>query len=251
MAKQKILYNEWKEDEPLPEGVSWQNVYGIGKPSNWADVTVNRLEKILYYLTYFHSLDGFIKLTSGTGAISMYSGGDAIQLETGDTSDSYANLRKDINYPPVQTTWDKNRMFHITVDLYLYDVNGCVGTGYTSGLGSWGNGGNFIGFRFTNKKLYARTQTNEANKTEVLLFDFSGESFPSKVFRLKMKFFAKERVEFFAEQVSVIKTMSCVITTNLPTGTANADTLLEFYIRNSVASNRLMSLSYFTLVQPG
>jgi len=186
-----------------------------------------------YYHGWFESIDGYTQLVSGTGNVALESG--AVNLSTGETSSSYAKMYKEILYPTGSSfTWDKDRIFRVGISI---NSNTSVSAYIIAGEYPAQNA---IGFRIVNDIIYGFT-SNTAAKTEVTLltFDTSGS------WELEVRY-TQNKAEFYVN--GVYKGQS---TTNLPTGTDYASTVLNARVENLDAVYRELDIGEWEFWQEG
>lgn len=166
-------------------------------------------ENALYLVTNFRSLDGFVQTTSGAASINILPG--AVRLDV-DPDPDFANLRDRLDYPSATATWDKDHTFSTA----FFKEGASSQPTVTVGMGEWSDTTE-EGFAFERRggDLYGKTSGAETQ----LISGVSNEV------QLRAEFTAGSKVEYYVDG-----TKEGEVTSGLPTGTTEADTLFSFFV---------------------
>lgn len=178
----------------------------------------------IYFNLLFESSDGYELVFSG----SAYGGvsGWGLLLATGWTAGSKAECYKVI-YPVYPSmTWNKDRIF----DLHTYARSNGDNIGLYWMISGAVDNGEHIGFKIDGGKLYG-TVADGAAESVVELEDLgAGAWYWTKTLRARLR--ANAQVEFYIDGV-----LKAVLTTNIPSGTANAEQIIYMSVENLTSAN--------------
>jgi hypothetical protein len=183
--------------------------------------------------TFFESLDGFG--TVGNGSASIHLATTFVRLETGATSGSQQNLRKQRGYPAIQHTWVKPRRFRTKINLSSI-TNQTVWV--CTGLYAINP---HVGFKIVNNTLYG-CACNGTTESTVSLQTIAA----STDYLLECIFDpdATDKCLFYVNDVY----KGC-LSSNIPTGTSQAEIILEVLIQNDAAADKQIVLSDWLFLQ--
>lgn len=174
----------------------------------------------LYYVTFFEADEGFggVQANGGTWTIDF----EKVHLNVIITANSRAQVNKEPSYMIIQGDFDKDRTWRgkcrITSDIDS-TMEAWIGTGYVFSR-------ECLGFFLEDGKIYARTSDN-VGTTDVEIAD-NGTSGYDITHVFKIVFTAGVKAEFYIDGV-----LKATITTNLPSGTDEANLMFHLEIRNA------------------
>lgn len=177
-----------------------------------------------YFDTFFVNKDRWHCVTNGTGTVTFYD--DYSKVSTGATAGALAKIYKEIDYPLVPLTWEKERILKIAARIYSLVDNICdcwIGSGSPTG-------NEFIGFKVTAGKLYSRCLSS-AGETVAEIMDLGASAY-TVTLNLKCHLQPGVRCDFWVDGVQ-----RDAITTNLPTGDGDADEVISIRIENPGSNN--------------
>lgn len=191
------------------------------------------------YRVFLDSLNSMEQLVSGSGGITHFN--TYINLSTGTTTDSKAELRKRVyisgngeSYSLAQMTWDKQRRMKTKIKVAQNtNQNVYVGLGDPSGQ--------FAGFYITGS-IYGQTNTSVIDITRVDCGSIPSLTDP---FTLECVFDPENsQCLFYVDGEYKNKSES-----NLPSGITNADIMMEFYIKNVAAEDKILNFAEYKFWQ--
>lgn len=197
------------------------------------DVSIGRDSKLLgadaynndnfYWSWSGDSYDFFSKSTGGSGTNSFTVYHELTQSVTTGASDSAIMTKY---YFPTFTTWGKNRRVK-----FYYSANGTPGTNQTIevGTGNAGALGEKLAFRIKPSSLAVYGVSRNSSETEL---DLSTTISSTTYYLFEIVFTSGTKAEFFIDGVS-----KGSITTNLPSGTTDSESLFKMTVINSAASS--------------
>lgn len=187
----------------------------------------------LYY-TVFDSLDKVVQATSGTGSITVNF--NLVELATGGTSGSAARVQSPVKHTITSPTWAADRTFATQIQVIDLQALFHVGTGEVLDddyvrrhVGFKGDGGTLFG-----------SVADGTTESTVELQDLSAND----RLRLEARWTAGTDAEFFVDGTS-----QGTVSSNLPTGTTDADVLFNAMVENDTASDRDIELGEVRVVQ--
>jgi len=185
-------------------------------------------EEGLFIATKVDALSEVVQRTNGSASINMLPG--AVRLNV-DPSPASANIRDRLDFPSVTATWAKNHTFRTS---FFKDGASSEPT-VTVGMGEW-SATKADGFAFErrNGDLFGRTTGADVK----LITGVSNEV------QLRAEFIAGSKVEYF-----VNGTKEGELTTGLPTGTTEANTLFSFFVEGGPNFSSKTFISEFRGVQ--
>lgn len=166
------------------------------------------------------------KTFTGSGALTRAY--EKLVLKTGSTNPSIAQIYRHLQQPIPTLTWAKKR--HLVFGAYL-DCDDTA-TAIIHILSGWYTAANHIGFEISGGKLWGiNANAGAQTKTEIKTFvgAFIGEDI-----LLEAIFYPGVKVEFYVNGV-----LEQTSTTNLPTGTGSADSLLQLKCDNNSTTNNV------------
>ena len=187
-------------------------------------------KKTIHFITFFESIDGYSKTTSG-GTITL--DGNQIQMQSGATSGNYALLEKGPTYQGLLTfSQDSNMRTTITVDQTTnqtaYILMGALNAGY---------GG--YGFKIVDDKIYG-VANNGTSETTVLLQTISTSNYT-----LEARYVVGKSVVFLINNVE-----KGVVNATLPSQASVANpNLLTIKITTAANADKVMHFSFFEYMQ--
>jgi hypothetical protein len=195
------------------------------------NVVANSLRRNdFHWFTVFESLDGYSK--SATGTISL---NPQYAQALSDAAGNAAYFYKDSFYSS-WASWDKKRSFSTGVTL---PDNSSQQNFIITGDVTAGRNAKHIGFYIEDNTLYAEC-ADGTNRTTTSIQTFNaGATFELKCFRE-----ASNSVKFY-----VNGSLTTTITTNIPTGSINAQIFMEAYGFCSIAATRAIRVGYFDFWQ--
>lgn len=186
-----------------------------------------------YWATVFESLEGFYHEPEKTASITLYP--DNVEMATGVESGSRIFLVQEVTYPYLTTfSWDKRREFRTKV---FFSSNTNQEIWIITGLK---NTNKHIGFKVVNGTLYGTVADGTTEST----VDLDSAVSPSGTKNLRCVLSAGEKVEFYVDGVKKGE-----LTTNLPSGTGYASTLMHFDLTNTAAEYKAILFSVWELYQ--
>jgi len=239
----------------------------LDKPKVHGLIAIGDIEREDFYAsTMFESIDGYQTISDGTGSVSLFGNGQYINMTTGATSGSYAQLDKTINFTPIEFTWDRDRYLHIKA--YFSDVSNMVawiGIGYAGCCTGVPNTGNeWIGFVVEDKKLYVRTCDGNGNETKIEVRDLNAYNedeilfpWPEATLDLEVKLVAGKwaTFEWYDTGYNVLGYVReagggvLTVDTTIPSGSGGATTIFNSFIRNKNDEDKVLKYSYFSFWQ--
>jgi hypothetical protein len=217
--------------------LKWDGTKFIGVAEPGGGIATRFADPNIYLCTNFEALDTFDATVSGTGTVTLDNA--FLKLDTGDTQNSYAFIRKlhDIQYPV--GTWNKARAFRAIVALTSLTDN--KGTFYIS-----------TGSTFTSRHMAFLVEDgvlqgsvgNGSSETKVELADWGAGPY-AYVSKYEARFTPGSKAEFYIDGYKQGE-----ITTGLPTGSVDAERWITLYAKNFANSkvNRL-TCSQFEFTQ--
>jgi hypothetical protein len=207
------------------------------KINEWAKIKLSgRFERDdIHWTTTFESVDGFFKMTSGSGSIG-FSGGD-LRLQTGETSGSYARLLKTL-FGSYDFSWHKKRK--VSFGIGAEDASGgiaYIGTGLKLEYEDYP----FIGFKLDDHTLYGAVNDGD----EETLVELKVYSSIPQMFKLGFSYYPNSRVEFFIDEVKKGE-----LTTSLSSGWYDSsDFACYAQIENTSANNKTLWIRHWDFWQ--
>jgi len=157
--------------------------------------------------------------TGASGVISAES--DGVKADTGTTINSYAEIFK-LLYPcQPALTWPKKRTVTLNVDFSFSDGGNDE---FWMVSGERGNN-RHIGFKVINQILYGTCY--QAAESVVALSGGANPGFNYQAYSLKFIYDGAASVKFYVDGV-----LRGEITTNIPTGSSDANRLFNLYVKN-------------------
>lgn len=194
------------------------------------DIENYLFDNIIYFNTFFESVDGTNKFLSGTGEITI--DGYNLLLSTGGTVNSVARCEKQPQ-DVTNFTWDKKRRWRVSLYItYTTYQEICCFTGEPTG--SY----NGIGFIVINNTVYGRVN-RMGTITEINLGTIT-----SGFHVFEYILIPGVKVEFYIDGV-----YKGQITTYLPTGSIQANHIFLFYVRNTAGYIRTLRVSRLEFYQ--
>jgi len=183
--------------------------------------------------------EGMIASTvSGSGYIGWYT--YYAWLRTGGTADSHAEVHKHVLGLSGAYNWERKRYFGVYVRFDTYSAQNIhIVTGAAPNKGAtnfWAH----IGFKLINNKLYGTVGDYVAESTKLL------ETLSAAVWR-RLECILDPTIpecRFFVDGVD-----KGAITTNLPTGTDDADQALKAAVHNTEAVEKMIRLAEVRVLQ--
>jgi len=187
------------------------------------------LDGYIWYHTFFDSIDAFMQNPIGAGSISL--GEDGVTLDTGVTAGDGAELARrktNVGSLLVDGSWDKDRLLQVSANINIGE-----GTEFFIGIGGGNINTVFIDFRFSGGTCYGRCNDG-ATLTEITLFSYPTDYDITLPHTYEIRFTAGTKIEFYIDG-----TLLDSITTNLPSGTTDADYLLAAAIYSAATDTAL------------
>lgn len=209
----------------LPDDISsgqiikWNGSKFIGADEAAGGIASRYADPHIYLCTNFESLDTFDPTTSGSGAITLDN--SMLQLDTGDTQNSHAFIRKvhEIQFP--YGTWNKARKFRAMV--YLQSFTDNKGTFYIS------TGSTFtarhVAFLVEDGVLKGSVGNGSA-ETKLELEDWGAGAYGGTK-KYEAIWTPGSKAEFYVAGIKLGE-----ITTGLPSGTVDAARWITLYAKN-------------------
>lgn len=181
-----------------------------------------------YKIIQFQSLDGFGY--SGVGQTNINISGGILSMQVGPLIASSLSFSEDIGIPDAAediavVTWDKNRKFRVAV-YFETDTNQTiyigVGDPVLAGL-------HFIGFKIVDNTIYGCVNDGSG---EVLTVALGTITAPEDVL-FEVRYTAGVECRFYVDNVEV-----GVLTSNLPSGKLDSDSIMYAYITNSAVESK-------------
>ena len=219
---------EWAADKLLK---------GAGTGANPTEIDVETANSILQKIQQFKGVFWFNNHwlpagmvgdgASGTGAIAY--GDYMVWLQTGATLDSHVYARKNVQGFSEAVSWDKKRYFGCHAEFLDYSAQNIhIVTGYVYDYKASGNPSLHVGFKLINDVLYGTVADGTTESTLAL------ETLTAASDRcLEVVFAPASEARFYVGGVDKGTT-----TTNLPSGTSNADRMLDASIHNTEAVSK-------------
>lgn len=187
-----------------------------------------------HWITFFESLDGFSQLKTLTGYITLW--GTALEIGTGATINSYALIYKEL-YVSNAFSWDQNRRlrtriyFNTNTNQTMYFAFGNTQSIPTT---------KFIGFKVLNGDIYAVVSDGS---TETLV-DTTINISVTTAYDFEVIYTAGVDAKFYINGV-----LKATISSDLPSGLTNANSLLSFFVSSQAAANKSIYVSYWDIWQ--
>lgn len=191
-----------------------------------------------YFLdTYEVEGPGWQGYDSGTGEMFLYQ--DQREFKTGNTNPSTVGTRLHLAYHITPFTWAKKRHFRITFSTYCDDSATAILRVVTGYPGNY----NHFGFQIASGKFSAICG-NESSETITDIETYSPGPIDEEI-AFHAIFYPGEKVEFYLAGV-----LTATITTNLPTGTNEADYVIYIALDNNSTTNNLnLAFNHFQVYQ--
>jgi len=199
-----------------------------------------------YWHTRFESLDGYVKFITGNGSIDI-SDGTQLTLATGDTNGDNLKLYKAPNpwFHTVPLTWEKRRRFKTKGLVWWYSNQWIwIITGYYGPI-------RHVGFLIQGNELYGSAGDGVTEKLELMNIPIVEDS----VLELECIFTPGVEAECIAKRWlppftgSPDLTDTVKVTENLPTGTGNADRIIELVMWTGEDSVKKLSINDWKFLQ--
>lgn len=184
-----------------------------------------------HWFTIFESIDGYAKGGAGTQTLNQ----DSVTLATTAGANSESELQKLASYSSA-FAWTKRRKIKFGV---VFDQNTSQYIDMVTGNVSYGADTQHFGFRVLNGTLNALSDSGSGETVTSLV----GTVATGTIYELEARLNPGVSVEYY-----VNGTLSATHTTSIPTG-ANANFLLDFYIRALSASLRSFKFTYYDFWQ--
>jgi hypothetical protein len=237
-----IIYRDATGWARLTAGTAGQflKTQGAGANPIWADAAI-AIDDVLKAIENYGGVFWFnnnwlpagmiFNSTTGSGTQSWSNG--EVRLNTGTTAGSTSVIEK-VAHGITSTaatgvaTWDKNRYFHIRVyfSTYTNQIVHITSGGSTATVS--GNIDNHIGFKLINGDLYG-TVANGTSESTLFLETLTTSGYKY----LKAVLTAGTECRFYVDGVD-----KGAITTNLPTGTSYASSMVRVTIYNTLAEDK-------------
>ncbi len=180
---------------------------------------------------------GWQDADTGDGAMFLYS--DHREMQTGSTNPSTYENRLHSSYPIPTLTWANKRHLLITILANHEDSATAIMriiTGHTDD--------NYFGFQIADGKLSAICGNAPGSQTVTDIKSYDPGAI-DETLAFHAIFYPAVKVDFY-----VNGTLEATITTNLPTGTSNADYIIGFNLDNNSTTNNVnIRLNHFQLYQ--
>ncbi len=194
------------------------------------NVVVNSFERNdFHWFTMFESINGFAK--AGTPILNQ----DSVTLNTTNVLGNECELQKVASYSNY-FTWDKRRKIKFGFNMSTFtnqDIN------MMSGVGQYGTTAQRIGFRVVGNQLYSVTCNGVTETTTSIQVVGTGTTY-----ELEARLTPGVNVLFY-----VGGNLVATHTTNLPSGTANANWMLDFAVRTGENVIKTFLFTYFDFWQ--
>lgn len=190
------------------------------------------------YVDTFLPADQFEQTISGSASITAYT--NALKLETGTTSGSYAKVLSALRGFSSARSWDKKRILQIQLDI-IEHTNQIIHlvSGDIKDVTSSANTDRHIGFKVVDNTLYATVADGSTEKTASI-----GTFSLPITYKLLVILTPGQKAEFY-----VGDELKATITENLPSGTADADKMFTISLYNSAAENKEIMINWLKVVQ--
>lgn len=227
-------------EELTATSVKTDQLHGAESDVNYANPSWLALTSAINYHTFFESIDGYQKTTSGSGKISLLE--KRVHLDTGTTSGSTVEIRDSLQASRggySNPTWTKPRILAsgITIRDAATDVQAYICQG-TPHLGNPG-----VGIKVENGDLLAVTHDGSLEYTTVLI-----DNVGTGHHRFLVKHDPNnDEARFWVDQVGDSGTPDATI---YPTAAGNrADIPFTAYVENTAGVQRRITTSEFRFVQ--
>lgn len=181
------------------------------------------------YKTNFDSIDGFATSVSGSGAVTLDSSNGYLQLTTGASGSSAADIFKRIAYPIIANSWAVYQKFKTNI---YFSANTNQTIYVTMG---YRDTSEHVGFKIVNNTIYASRADGATQTTNTTGITINAAS--SHVLEAIYSYNGAE-ANFFVDGV-----LTNTVTTNLPTS-ANFNNLpLYVFVQNAAAETKTIVLS--------
>lgn len=195
------------------------------------NATVSSLERSdFHWFTLFESIDGYAK--GGTPAISA----DFVSLPTTNVSGNECTLQKTATYSNT-FTWAKRRKIKFGV---LFNTNTNQQFEMMTGNGAYGVNNRHFGFRVINGALYA-VSDDGTNQTETSVVSVISTA---SAYELEARFVPATSITYYVNG-SLLATHS----TNLPSGTTDANKLLDFVAHTTENAIKSFYITFYDFWQ--
>ena len=204
----------------------------IASISKAGNAVVSSLERNdFHWFTVFESIDGYSKGGSGTQTLNQ----DFVELATLATDASVSELQKIASYSK-SFTWDKRRKIKLGL---VFDTNTSQYMDLvTGGIAFAGNARKF-GFRVRNGVVYALTDNGTGEDETAILTFATGTNY-----EFEARLNPGVSVEFYRDGI-----LSATHTTSIPTGTADSNKLLDFYVRAQANAIKSVKITFYDFWQ--
>lgn len=191
------------------------NINDVFTVDSSGNTRVNSLERNdFHWWTMFESIDGYAQSISGAGTITCNP--QSVDFVTGANNTNFNALQK-IHPASSDFSWDKDRKFKMLVKVDENTTIWCnFGTGNNLVYG--GNTARHIGFYFINGQIYSTVANGTTESSTANITTYSTSAYVV----LEVKFTAGSKAEFYVNGL-----LKDTLTTNLPSGTTDAERLFE------------------------
>lgn len=199
--------------------------------SKAGDAVFNSLERRdFHWFTLFESIDGYAK--GGTPVLNQ----DSVTIPTTNVATNTCELQKIASYSN-SFTWDKRRKARFGV---VFDTNTLQYIDIVTGGINYGGDIRHIGFRVLNGTLYALSDNGTGEETTSLVASIATNT----IYELEVR-----HVPGVSETFYVNGTLSATHTTTVPSGSTDANKLLDIYIRTTENVIKSLKITYFDFWQ--